>query len=652
MNNPLVTVIVPTYNAAEKLSPCFQSLVDLRAEYGTDVEVLFVDDCSTDDTFEIVKDFCRSNDLRMPLRLQTNSGSPSQPRNEALKIASGEFVFFLDADDEVLVDGMKAMLAATEPNHEARVDVVRGTLIRDDGVERLEMNTVPDWDSSDPKDVKISKLISAQSTTVPGLIRRSLLNDNNVNWRTDIRMGEDTIFLTELLMHAEDLEYVNVPTFVYNTARVEGNFSSTQQYSDRELQNHLQVWTETNELLKTVGVSYLKLRGTVALRFALESLIRNNIGGIEKANFVKFSDFVNKNWDEVSKFDLNRRLREILDLVKVGDYRRFSEAIKARLVIAGYDLKFIKAMVPGLSQFYNVQIDEWTGHASHDVKKSKRLIEWAEIIHCEWILGNAVWYSQNKRPGQRLVVRGHLFEVTREYGFALVQENIDRFIFVSLPILDEMVEKFGFDRSKVRMIPNFIDVDAYQRSNDPDRVYNLAIVGIVPARKGFNRALSILSTLRQYDDRYNLTIYGKGPKEFPWVMRDDEEAAYYQACDELIEANSLTERVVYSGWTDLKEALADKGFVLSVSDFESFHVAPAECFAAGNIALFLPWPGVGYIYPEKYICEDVEEITSTILALREEEKFREFAQVGHDFVRDNYDIHRVVDEYVSMFQST
>ena len=83
--------------------------------------------------------------------------------------------------------------------------------------------------------------------------------------------------------------------------------------------------------------------------------------------------------------------------------------------------------------------------------------------------------------------------------------------------------------------------------------------------------------------------------------------------------------------------------MLSVSDLESFHVAPGEACAAGNAAVFLSWDGVEYIYPSRYIFEEKDEMVAEILRGRDIEYFESFRQEGAELVRNRYDVSRFVE---------
>ena len=448
-----------------------------------------------------------------------------------------------------------------------------------------------------------AEIIEHQSTTVPGIIRRSLLRTDS--WRSDLHLGEDTLFWIDVLSRARRVGYQPEPDFVYHKTRIDGRSSTTQKYEERELLSHLEVWETASDKLAELGLDYFALRGRVALQTALTAMCRYNAKGISRPSYERFRALLTAH-PVVRRYRFDARIQTVLWSILDDDYDAFLRAIRTRLVIAGMDLKFIKGVIPELEKTYEVRIDRWTGHDAHDEQASLELLDWADVLFCEWMLGNAVWYSHHKRPHQRLVVRCHLFEIQRDYGFELDVDAVDRFICVSLPTMEDMLSRFGFPRSKVRVVPNFIDTEAYKRYDDPDKPFRLAMVGILPARKGFHRALQVLKELRNVDPRYTLTVMGKTPGEVHWVANDPAEARYYELCDRYIAEHNLESAVVYAGWVDTRGELGKYGVVLSMSDFESFHVGAAEAFAAGSVPLVLPWSGAEFIYPKEFVVQEFE----------------------------------------------
>ncbi|RKR18685.1 glycosyl transferase family 2 [Arthrobacter oryzae] len=631
-----VSIIVPCYNVETKIDRCFASLEKVGLEFErSEFEVIFVDDGSSDRTVDKIRDRQVHHPQWSIVALDANSGSPSRPRNVGVTAAKGEFVFFLDPDDEVHAGALHAQycLAVDES-----ADLVRTALeLAELGKPNVVVDRVAGFKADAPPVAQISQIVRSQSTTNSTLVRRSLLLDHSIQWPEELHMGEDTIFLLTVLTRARKVSYLDEPGIVYHKT-VSVVRSATQQYSARDLASHLTVWEQAEQILSSAGLSYLKLRGAVAVRHAIEQLYKFDSDELPDASLLEFSAFVQRHSIAMQSLKVRPRIRETLEALELGDITRIRQNLRLRLLIAGSDLKFIKAAIPALEVVYDVRIDEWPGHDSHDKERSAELLGWADVIFCEWLLGNAVWYAEHKKTYQKLIVRLHLFELTRDFGLKIRQSAVDCFFSVSAHTAEDMIRTFEVDRTKVRVIPNFIVEDKYAQGVGQDRLFRLGLVGPVPKRKGLLKSLRLLYSLRLQDSRYTLTIYGKRPEELPWVIRDDDERLYYEECDRFIVDHGLSEAVSYAGWVDTSTELANIGFVLSLSDFESFHVAPAEAFAAGNQAMFLPWRGVEFLYPKQYIHEDIYSMRDYILANREEPIFQASGAHGQEYVRHNYSL--------------
>lgn len=116
MPSPSVSVIIPAYNASRTLTACLTSVQ--KAEYDGTVEIIVVDDRSTDDTADIATQFgCRL------IRRKANSG-PALARNAGANAAGGEILIFVDADTEMRPDTIRAAVRALS---EEGVGAVTGT---------------------------------------------------------------------------------------------------------------------------------------------------------------------------------------------------------------------------------------------------------------------------------------------------------------------------------------------------------------------------------------------------------------------------------------------------------------------------------------------------------------------------------------------
>lgn len=91
---PIFSIVIPTYNRAERLKICLESLAK---QTFTSFEVLVCDDGSTDNTNEVIKQF--SDKLDLTYLWEPNFGGPAKPRNNGIDKAKGEWICFLDSDD-------------------------------------------------------------------------------------------------------------------------------------------------------------------------------------------------------------------------------------------------------------------------------------------------------------------------------------------------------------------------------------------------------------------------------------------------------------------------------------------------------------------------------------------------------------------------
>ncbi|PEC45794.1 glycosyl transferase family 1 [Priestia megaterium] len=319
---------------------------------------------------------------------------------------------------------------------------------------------------------------------------------------------------------------------------------------------------------------------------------------------------------------------------------------KTKVLFAGHDLKFAGIIMNDLSNRaeYEIKTDEWTGHNAHDEAQSKLCLEWADVIVCEWGLGNAVWYSNHKKPHQRLIVRMHLQERDTVYPLQFNMEKIDRIIAISPYVYEEFYRIFKFPREKMTMIYNIVDADRLDKPKVNDARFHLGIIGICPQRKRLDLAVDMFEKLWLEDNRYKLYVKGKMPQEYSWLWNKEEEREYYESIFARIENAPWKNSVVFEGFGDISEWLSKVGFVLSTSDFESFHLSPSEGMASGSYPIILKWDGSDTIYPKEYLFADVEEAVERITLLNSSALPNDFSN-AKDYVRANFGVEQITNQW-------
>lgn len=196
MSTPKISIIIPVYNVEPYLDRCLNSVL---SQSFTDFEVLLIDDGSTDASGKICDKYA-SRDERIRVFHKENGGV-SSARNVGLKEAKGEWIYFVDADDEVLPDGLQALVDGIRDD----VDVVMGNWEKRDNEDNLL------W-KIDSKACLLTKkdgiLINfGLSNKCPGnwgwlfmkLFKTSVIRNKNLLFTPEITYNEDELFIIQYL---------------------------------------------------------------------------------------------------------------------------------------------------------------------------------------------------------------------------------------------------------------------------------------------------------------------------------------------------------------------------------------------------------------------------------------------------------------------
>ena len=207
-----VSVVIPVYNVKAYLERCVMSVV---GQTFTDLEVVMVDDGSTDGSGELADSLAR-RDARIRVVHQANGGL-SAARNKGLAEARGEYVVFLDSDDEwLLTDGLETLLSGSVPDADLiafkRVDIWRGNRkvpAADYDVEHIRQ-------LADAQAV-FAYLVSTQQFYMSAcflMVRRRLLTDNGILFPVGL-VDEDVSWSLHLWQEARTVAFHNLPFYGY-----------------------------------------------------------------------------------------------------------------------------------------------------------------------------------------------------------------------------------------------------------------------------------------------------------------------------------------------------------------------------------------------------------------------------------------------------
>lgn len=322
---------------------------------------------------------------------------------------------------------------------------------------------------------------------------------------------------------------------------------------------------------------------------------------------------------------------------------------KIKVLVNGHDQKFWMPIQQQLeiTGLYEFREDFWPGHNQHDEGESRKLLQWADVILAEWALGNAVFYSRNKLPHQKLLVRFHAQELRTEYPAHIDYSAVSAVVFVGPHVMRQAIEKFSIPAEKARLVYNFVDCDRFQQKKMGGEEFNLGMIGIVPENKRVDRALDLLEALLAYDDRYMLHIKGPHPFSYGWLWARTKEREYYQGIYHRINASErLRHKVVFDPpGNDVEHWLKKIGVILSPSNSESFHMALAEGMASGCVPVTWRREGAGEIFQSNMLFDGIEAAASYVDITRKSTAYAVLAQQSKDYIRRNFDRAATVEKW-------
>jgi|tagenome__1003787_1003787.scaffolds.fasta_scaffold20982225_1 glycosyltransferase involved in cell wall biosynthesis len=197
---PLVSIIVPVYNNEKYLQQCIDSLINQTLR---DIEIILVNDGSNDNSLLICHEF-QKIDTRIKV-IDKPNGGVSSARNAGLKIASGEYVGFVDSDDWIEPDMYEKMYSAAE-KHEADAVVVSFKINMDRKEHLKKVRLLEGSHSASTlldlhiEDGSLKGMLMPSNCNT--IYRSEIINRNNLFFDEELKINEDGIFNLKFLMKA------------------------------------------------------------------------------------------------------------------------------------------------------------------------------------------------------------------------------------------------------------------------------------------------------------------------------------------------------------------------------------------------------------------------------------------------------------------
>ena len=209
-SNIKVSIIIPVFNAADYLAQCLGSAAGQTLK---EIEILCVDDASTDGSLEIIKEFAKTDPKVRVFANEKNTGA-GEARNRGLKEARGEYVYFMDADDYMVPDACEVLYAKAA---EKGLDLLKAKAYSVDAVTQEEVLS-PRYDllNLKPKDFNVitnfhkdpKKFAALPVTPWSGFYRRAFLKENGIFFNS-LKCVNDRSFHNEVIIKAKTVMFVD-----------------------------------------------------------------------------------------------------------------------------------------------------------------------------------------------------------------------------------------------------------------------------------------------------------------------------------------------------------------------------------------------------------------------------------------------------------
>lgn len=325
----LVSVIVPIYNQEKYLE---KSLLSLLNQNYSNLEIILVNDGSTDDSLPIIKKY-EERDSRIKI-IDKENGGVSSARNAGLEIAKGDYIGFVDPDDWVESEMYSSMLSLSLEekaevvmcNYLVEKNASKNEIILETKKTKLFTNEILDYLAADMINMNT---LNISSPSIMGsvcrmLIKRDLIYNNNIRFDEAIPYMEDLVFAIEILLNTKRVGIDDNLHYHYN--QIEG--SASNKYLPNFLKNHKLVFNRIENLLIDYGyINRLGERLKYRYVFMIMHSIRNET---ESGNDLSLG----KKLDNIKEMLEDKKLQNYINEI---DYKSYS--LQRKLILYGIENK-------------------------------------------------------------------------------------------------------------------------------------------------------------------------------------------------------------------------------------------------------------------------------------------------------------------------
>lgn len=240
----LISVVIPVYNTSSYLARCIDSIFEQDLK---DVELIFIDDCSTDNSFEVLNQCLkgRESENLTIVKNPKNLGS-GETRNKGISLAKGDYVIFVDSDDYVTSDYFQVLKNAIE----SRPDIVVFDMT-EIWSNKMVLKHV-DLPDSPLESVELLLLNKMHNSLCNKMFKRSMFLKHGIRITKGLSMFEDKSICFKLFYYAKSQLYIDKSLYFYDRSREN---SLTKVFKESNIQASVIVAKVIDDFFKDKEVS-------------------------------------------------------------------------------------------------------------------------------------------------------------------------------------------------------------------------------------------------------------------------------------------------------------------------------------------------------------------------------------------------------------
>lgn len=206
--NFMISIVIPVYNAKNKMAKCLNSLIN---QSSNNFEVIFIDDCSTDGSYEYLKKFFKNAKTNVKIHQNEKNSGPGVSRNNGIKMAEGKYLMFIDSDDYITNDCIENLSKIISDN--SKIDCICFDFYRVNGKQIQENKMISKSELKNMIDTKEAFLYS-KGTICGKLFDLDIIRNNKI-YLPNLKRNEDMPFAKVVLSYCNNIFYCQKPLYFY-----------------------------------------------------------------------------------------------------------------------------------------------------------------------------------------------------------------------------------------------------------------------------------------------------------------------------------------------------------------------------------------------------------------------------------------------------